>query len=179
MQKLIDTTPLHTELILNYTKYEISDQEYICITKLMTFDKLYVDFLIVLKEIPNVKPIISSLVTKKIVNIIDIDGRMVIDFNPLYQLFNEQVAVKASDATVNREQIEKLTHLLGRNIKPNEINQINTWLKGGSTFSDIEEAFYETLSRGISNFNYVQKILENEKSVEVQSENPIKRNWTY
>lgn len=179
MKKLIDTTPLHTELILNYPKYDITDQEYICITKLMTFDKLHVDFLIVLKEIPNVKPLISSLVTKKIVNIIDINGRMIIDFNPLYKLFNEDIKTEVVEAGVNREQLEKLTHLLGRNIKPNEINQINTWLNGGSTFTDIEDAFYETLSRGISNFNYVQKILENEKSVEVQNENPIKRNWTY
>ncbi len=181
MRNILKTTAIQNELILNYAAYNITNDEFICICQLLTIDPLHVDLLEFLKVTQNNKPLISSLVSKNIIAIGEKQGKMKIDLTQLYKKL-EDVNEKLEEIGLTNNQIDKLIHIFGRNLNPNEINQINSWLRAGATFTKIEESIYIALGREISNLNYIEKIIENSESttnVIEKKESPIKRNWTY
>lgn len=181
MINILKTTAIQNELILNYQQYDITEQEFICICQLLTFDPLIVDLSDFLKHTNNNKPLIASLVSKNLLKIGEQQGQMKIDLTGLYKAL-ENPSEKLPEIGLSTNQIDKLIHIFGRGLKPHEINQINSWLRAGASFNKIEEAIYSALARDISNLNYIQKILENEEETKApieQPNSPIKRNWTY
>lgn len=181
MKNILNTTAVQNELILNFSDYNISDQEFICICQLLTIDPLHIDLIEFLKVTKNNKPLISSLVSKNIISIGEQQGKMKIDLTLLYKKL-ENPGEKLEEVGLSNNQIDKLIHIFGRNLNPNEINQINSWMRAGATFNKIEEAVYIALGREITNLNYIQKIVENSDSTKSpieQGSNPVKRNWTY
>lgn len=181
MRNILKTTAIQDELILNYKDYNISNEEFICICQLLTIDPLHVDLLEFLKNTHNNKPLISSLVSKNIINLGEKQGKMTIDLTELYKKL-ENAIEKLDEIGLTNNQIDKLIHIFGRNLNPNEINKINTWLRAGATFTKIEESIYIALGREISNLNYIEKIIQNSDSTSSpieQHESPVKRNWTY
>ncbi len=181
MRKLLNTTAIQNELLLNYANYNITEQELICICQLLTFDPLEVDFISFLKVVKNSKPLVSSLVTKKIVSIKSKGNDVIIDLTSLYELLVADSETLREEGLAT-EQIDKLIHIFGRKLNPNELTQINSWLTAGATFAKIEEAIYIALGKGISNLNYIEKIIVNTNNTTedvVTKESSIKRNWTY
>lgn len=181
MINILKTTAIQNELIHNYPMYNITDQEFICICQLLTFDPLHVDLAEFLRNTNNNKPMISSLVSKNIINIGEQQGKMKIDLSLMYNKL-ENPSEKLNEIGLSANQIDKLTHIFGHSLKPHEINQINSWMGAGATFNKIEEAIYSALARDITNLNYIQKIIENGESTNKpieQTNSPIKRNWTY
>lgn len=181
MINILKTTAVQTELILNYRQYNITDQEFICLCQLLTFDPLHIDLALFLKNTSNNKPLISSLVSKNLINIGEQQGQMKIDLSLLYKKL-ENPSEKLNEVGLTANQIDKLAHIFGHSLKPHEINQINSWLGAGATFIKIEEAIYSALARDITNLNYIQKIIENDDATNKpidQYNSPIHRNWTY
>ncbi|WOO87225.1 DnaD domain protein [Mollicutes bacterium LVI A0039] len=181
MHKLLNTTAIQNELILNYKKYNLTAEEFICVCQMLTVDPLHIDLINFMRVAQNCKPLISSMVTKKLVNVLDKSGKMIVDLSPLYQLLQTDT-VGLTEVGLSGEQIDKLVHIFNRNLLPNEINQVNAWMRTGATFTKIEEAIYIALAKGINNFNYIEKIILNDgpKSTEApKNEGSIKRNWTY
>lgn len=179
MYKILNTTSIQSELIMNYSKFNISDDEFICLCQLKTFDHVHIDILEFLKTFPGKKAIISSLVTKNIVKLNNKNGVVFVDLNPLYNLI-ESSEEKGENEGLTTEQIDKLIHILARNLNPNEIVQINSWIKSGADFSKIEEAIYTALGKGVNNLNYIEKIVLNNSNSNYETKTePIKRNWTY
>lgn len=184
MKALLNTTAVQNELILNHAQYNIDAQEFVCICQMLTLDPITIDLITFLRITQNNKPNISSLATKNILTLREIDGKMMIDLTKLYELLsNSSVeSVGHEQNGLSAEQIERLIFIFGRKLHPNEIMKINSWLSAGATFAKIEEAIYSALSREISNLNYIEKIIINNNSTKqdvVNKESSIKRNWTY
>lgn len=180
MEKLLKTTAIQDELILNFENYQITAQEFVIICQMLTIDPVSIDLISFLRITKEAKPIISSLVTKKIIRLCEIEGKMLIDLLPLYELLND----KKSDyveMSLTSEQVDKIVHIFSRNLFPNEIHQINSWIAKGITYPKIEEAIYVALAKGINNLNYIEKIVFNskEEAQDLKKEGSIKRNWTY
>ncbi len=181
MDKLLKTTAIQNELVLNFKSYDISNEEFICICQMLTHDPLYIDLMSFLKSSQNSKPLISSLVTKKHLELVDRNGRMTINLSPLYEKLSSDTQV-LPEVGLTTDQIDKLIHIFGRNLNPNELTKINSWLKAGTTYSKVEEAIYVALAKGINNLNYIEKIIVNDSSTKTEvtaTESKIKRNWTY
>lgn len=181
MYNVLKTTAIQNELILNYNQYNITNEEFICICQLLTIDCIHIDLLDFLRKTQNNKPQISSLVSKQIINLGEKSGKMTIDLGPLYKkLDNPDETLSEVGLTTN--QIDKLVHIFGRQLNPNELNKINSWMRAGATFTKIEEAIYTALGREITNLNYIEKIIVNSNSTTdpvEKKEGPLKRNWTY
>lgn len=179
MYKVLNTTSIQDELIMNYSNYNISDEEFICLCQLKTFDHLHIDILEFLKVFPGKKAIISSLATKNIIKLNNKNGIVFIDLSPLYGLIENSEKLNQKEGLTSG-QVDKLIHILARNLNPNEIVQINGWLKAGVEFSKVEEAIYTALGKGVNNLNYIEKIVLNNSNnnCETKTES-IKRNWTY
>lgn len=181
MQKILKTTAIQDELILNYQQYNIEPNEFICICQLLTIDPLQIDLISFLRKTKNNKPIISSLATKKLITLGEVNGKVTIDLSKLYELMSSDFE-QLEQVGLSNEQVDRLVFIFGKKLLPNEIMKINSWLASGATFQQIEEAIYTALAREINNLNYIEKIiLNNNTTVEtvVNNESSIKRNWTY
>ncbi len=181
MRKILKTTAIQNELLINYSNYNISDQELICLCQLLTFDPIEVNFLNFLKQSKNSKPIISSLVTKNIVSIKSQGNDVIINLENLYDLLNDEQTEVQTDSLTS-EQIDKIVHIFGRRLNPNELMQINSWVAAGASYQKITDSIYIALGKGISNLNYIEKIIVNSNATTeevVKKESSVKRNWTY
>lgn len=181
MYNILKTTAVQDELILNYQNYNITNEEFICLCQLMTIDCIHIDLIEFLRKTQNNKPLISSLVSKHLITLGEKSGKMTIDLTSLYKKLDNP-GETLNEVGLTNNQIDKLVHIFGRQLNPNEINKINSWLKAGASFSKIEDAIYSALGREITNLNYIEKIIVNNNSTSEQIEkkdNSLKRNWTY
>ncbi len=181
MRALLKTTAIQNELLLNYKMYNLTAEELICLCQMITIDPVHVDLISFLKIAQNSKPLISSLVTKQMITLVDRQGKMTIDLSKLYTKLTSEVE-QLNEVGLTTIEIDKLIHIFGRNLNPNEIAKINSWMTAGATFSKIEEAIYVALAKGINNLNYIEKIIVNSNTTTeqvVKKESSIKRNWTY
>lgn len=181
MKNILKTTPIQNELIFNYANYNLTEQEFICICKMLTIDPLFIDLITFLRVSHNSKPLISSLVNKKVIKLVDVDGKMMINLNGLYDIISGE-RTEYEQVGLSNDQIDKLNHIFNKKMNPNEVLKINSWMAAGADFSKIEESIYIALAKGITNLNYIEKIIVNANSTTeevVQKERPVKRNWTY
>ncbi len=179
MEKLIKTTAIFDCLLLDYKHYDITESELICICQLKVYDDYLIDFILFMEETKCSKQVISSLVAKSKIKVVEVDGVAMISLEPIYEQLLSASKPEDVDNNLNKEQIERLSHLFNRSFQPHEIELINTWLQAGNDFKQIEEACYIALTKGVSNLNYIAKIIENAKPAQTVSESPITRNWNF
>ncbi len=186
MKNLIDTITVPRDVVLNSENYGISDEQLIILFKLIATAQIEVDFMHFLKSTGTSKTIISQMVSQKLIDIKEVNSKIIIDLMPFYQLVSGQVKEQTKpQATptvgLSAVEVDKLCHIFGKKLFPQEIEQINGWVKQGHSFDKIETAIYSALSRGVNNLNYIEKIVINNK--EQQNESPsthtIKRNWNF
>ncbi len=178
MEKLINVTTIQNELIVNYPKYDLTDEEFICICRLLTFDTINVKLNEFMKTFANQKPLISNMSIKKIVQIIEIESDVYISLRPLYELMIETRAHQTA-ICLSQKQVAKVSHILNRELKSSDIEQINMWMSRGHSFDEIESAIYKALVHEVDHLNYIEKILYNESPNQTSTKKPIARNWSY
>ncbi len=177
MNRLLKTTVIQDELILNYKNYNLTDEEFICICKLLTFDPLHINLASFLTSSNISKQIINNLVNKNVIKLIELDNSVAVDLTPLYEKITNE---NNSEIGLTSTQIEKLNHILATNLTTQEVKKINLWMYEGIKYAEIEEAVYTALSKGIKELNYIHKIIMNKNSEIKRNENvKVTRNWTY
>lgn len=178
MHRLVKTTAIQTELLLNYKNYDLMLEEAFCLCQLKAFDELLVPFVEFSQQTGATKNLISGLVTKKMIKLTELKGQVYINLQPFYDKLLEEKKVVESGIT--KEQIEKISHLFGRNLKPNEIQLMNRWIDNGNKYEKIEEAIYTAFGRGITNLKYIETIINNKEEQDVSTKtSTVTRNWTF
>lgn len=105
-----------------------------------------------------------SVPTAKIVNQTN-------DINNLFAT-NEEVV---SAPVMSHDFIQRITILWNQTLNSAEITKLNTWISMGFLQSDIELAIQKAIFNNAKNFNYVETILLNNKTME-QSSTSVTRN---
>lgn len=106
-----------------------------------------------------ISDLFSSLLSKKYIdmNVSKVDGKIHerINLNPFYDrlVLNKKTDDNSSDiyALFERE--------LGRTLSSFEYELINKWIENGISENIIKEALKEAILNGVTNFNYIDKIV--------------------
>ncbi len=70
--------------------------------------------------------------------------------------------INLNEKKLNSSDIDKIRVVLNREIKTYELEKIKQWFEKYS-IEEIQEAVYQTVLKGIDNFNYIEKVLFNDE----------------
>ena len=175
MDKVIDLIkekPLYIPRILinNYKNLKITDEELIIIIVLMSYgEKVLYDpselariidgnKRTIMKVIDNLsdKNILSLVIEKK-----NSKTYEYISLENLYEkLFNIVISKKEDDEEIDNSVFSIFENELGRTLSPMEYEKIKEWINSGNNNELIICALREAVMNGISNFNYIDRILD-------------------
>lgn len=68
--------------------------------------------------------------------------------------------IELKQKSLSVKDVDKIRVILNRELKNYELEQVKNWYKDYS-IKEIEEAVYQTVLKGIDNFNYIEKVLFN------------------
>ena len=157
-------------LLANYKELKIDCKELLFVSLLMSYDDvIYFDpghFSNVLGfEINEIMEIMSSLSTKKYVNLVvkNNDGKIK-EFLDISYLYERLASLVVSDAMSDDEESGSEIYTvieteLGRTLSPIEYETISGWLSANIGEDLIKEALKEAVLNGVGNLKYIDKIL--------------------
>lgn len=169
---LIKDKPLYIPRILinNYKNLKITDEELIIIIVIMSYgEKVLYDpeefariidgnKRTIMKLIDNLcdKNILSLVIEKK-----NSKTYEYISLDNLYEkLFNIVISGNDEDEEVDNSVFSIFENELGRTLSPMEYEKIKEWVNSGNNNELIICALREAVMNGISNFNYIDRILD-------------------
>lgn len=193
MRKLTNNFILNTDILKKYEKAGLTTTELVVSLKLFSFNQMDVSLIELINEFGlEIKTQITPLITKELVTLKNEDGKFVANVEKLYEALTcdvlEAVEEKAADIipditeikfakqlTVNN--VAQVKFILGREIKPIELESLKSWIESGFTFEMIEQAILKAGKKGIDSFNYIEAILKNSQTTESDSK-VIDRGWS-
>lgn len=154
-------------LLMNYKDLKLNEKELLFLSLLMSydgeigFDPAYFSKILSF-EVNDILEILSSLSTKKYVNVVvkKSAGKMkeFLDISCLYE--------KLMSYVISLEDVEKETEIysvieteLGRTLSPIEYETIGGWINANISEELIKEALKEAVLNGVGNLKYIDKIL--------------------
>ena len=159
-------------LISNYKKFKITDEELIIIIVVMSYgDKVMYDpekFAIDLNDSKrHIMRVINGLCDKNILSLImekkNNKTYEYISLDNLYEKLFNIVINKEDDEEVDNSVFSIFENELGRTLSPMEYEKIKEWVNSGNSNELITCALREAVMNGISNFNYIDRILDSWK----------------
>ncbi|MGL4589039.1 MAG: DnaD domain protein [Mycoplasmatales bacterium] len=193
MRKLTNNFILNTDILKKYEKAGLTTTELVVSLKLFSFNQMDVSLIELINEFGlEIKTQITPLITKELVTLKNEDGKFVANVEKLYEALTcdvlEAVEEKSADIipditeikfakqlTVNN--VAQVKFILGREIKPIELESLKSWIESGFTFEMIEQAILKAGKKGIDSFNYIEAILKNSQTTESDSK-VIDRGWS-
>lgn len=175
MDKVIDLIkekPLYIPKILinNYKNLKITDEELIIIIVLMSYgEKVLYDPSELARIIDGNKrtimKVIDNLCDKNILSLViekkNSKTYEYISLENLYEkLFNIVISKKEDDEEIDNSVFSIFENELGRTLSPMEYEKIKEWINSGNNNELIICALREAVMNGISNFNYIDRILD-------------------
>lgn len=175
MDKVIDLIkekPLYIPRILinNYKNLKITDEELIIIIVLMSYgEKVLYDPSELARIIDGNKrtimKVIDNLCDKNILSLViekkNSKTYEYISLENLYEkLFNIVISKKEDDEEIDNSVFSIFENELGRTLSPMEYEKIKEWINSGNNNELIICALREAVMNGISNFNYIDRILD-------------------
>lgn len=171
---LIKDKPLYVPRILinNYKLLNITDEELIVIMVIMSYDDKVVynpeEFA---KEIGgskrNIMKVIDNLCDKNILSLIieknNNKSYEYISLDNLYEKLFNIVIDNDEKEEVDNSIFSVFENELGRTLSPMEYEKIKEWITSGNSSELISCALREAVMNGISNFNYIDRILDSWK----------------
>lgn len=171
---LIKDKPLYVPRILinNYKLLNITDEELIVIMVIMSYDDKVVynpeEFA---KEIGgskrNIMKVIDNLCDKNILSLIieknNNKSYEYIVLDNLYEKLFNIVIDNDEKEEVDNSIFSVFENELGRTLSPMEYEKIKEWITSGNSSELISCALREAVMNGISNFNYIDRILDSWK----------------
>ena len=156
-------------LINNYKLFNITDEELIVIIVIMSYgDKVIYDPEEFAKEINgdkrNVMKIIDKLCDKHILSlVIEKNNRKTYEYislDCLYEKLFNIVIDNKEEQEIDNSIFSVFENELGRTLSPMEYEKIKEWVTSGNSDELITCALSEAVMNGISNFNYIDRILD-------------------
>ena len=185
---LIKDRPLVISRILlkNYRRMNISDTELIVIMVLMSFgDKIIYnpeEFAVLVNwDKHEMMKVINDLITK---NIISLDVERInkkayeyISLNLLYEkIFNIIIDNKKNNnRQIDISIFDTFEKELGRTLSPMEYEQIKEWITNGNSEEMINCALREAVLNGVSNFRYIDSILNDWRKKGYKNKNDVSK----
>lgn len=171
---LIKDKPLFVPRILfnNYKLLNITDEELIVIMVIMSYgDKVIYNPEEFAKEIGgnkrNIMKIIDNLCDKNILSlVIEKNNRKTYEYislDCLYEKLFNIVIDNKEEKEIDNSIFSIFENELGRTLSPMEYEKIKEWITSGNSSEIITCALREAVMNGISNFNYIDRILDNWK----------------
>ena len=155
-------------LINNYRKLGINDSELIVLVLLMSLDeKTIYNPEEMAKEINddkhNIMKIVNSLITKNIVSF-EVEKKNnkafeYISLDLLYEKLFNLLIDRKEDSKIEISVFDTFEKELGRTLSPMEYEQIKEWVNDGNSEEMITCALKEAVLNGVSNFRYIDSIL--------------------
>lgn len=183
--KVIKDRPVVVSRLLlnNYKKMNITDSELIVLIAVMSFgDKVIYDpdeFSKVIDgnklEIMN---IINDLIDKNIISlVVEKNNKKSYEYiciDSLYdKLFNILLDKKENLMEINNSVFSVFENELGRTLSPMEYEQIKEWIISDNNEELIISALKEAVMNGVSNFRYIDSILNDWKKKGYKNKNDI------
>lgn len=170
-------------LFSNYKMLGISDSELIVILIILSFgDKVEFDPEEFAKVVNGSKHeiicIINNLIEKNILSLVvdktDKKKHEYITVDLLYEkLFN--IVIDKKEEKIDNSIFSVFENELGRTISPMEYEQIKEWITSGNSIELITCALKEAVLNGVSNFRYIDSILNEWKKKGYKNKNDITR----
>ncbi len=157
-------------LLNNYKELGISAEELIIITIIMSYgDKVPYDPIAFANDSNTDKhemmKLINDLIDKNIISlIIEKNNRKTSEYLSLDILYNKlyNIAIGAEeDNPIDESVFSIFEGELGRMLSPMEYEKIKEWITSGNSNELIILALKEAVMKGVSNFNYIDSILNN------------------
>lgn len=155
-------------LINNYRKLGINDSELIVLVLFMSLDeKTIYNPEEMAKEINddkhNIMKIVNSLITKNIVSF-EVEKKNnkafeYISLDLLYEKLFNLLIDRKEDSKIEISVFDTFEKELGRTLSPMEYEQIKEWVNDGNSEEMITCALKEAVLNGVSNFRYIDSIL--------------------
>ncbi len=170
-------------LFSNYKMLGISDSELIVILIILSFgDKVEFDPEEFAKVVNGSKHeiicIINNLIEKNILSLVvdktDKKKHEYITVDLLYEkLFN--IVIDKKEEKIDNSIFSVFENELGRTISPMEYEQIKEWITSGNSIELITCALKEAVLNGVSNFRYIDSILNDWKKKGYKNKEDINR----
>lgn len=187
MNKVIDLIkekPLFIPKILvnNYKSLKITDEELIIIMVIMSYgDKVVYDPEVFAKEIGdnkrNVMKLIDNLCDKNILSlVIEKNNRKAYEYISLELLYEKLFNIvidNKENSEIDNSIFSVFENELGRTLSPMEYEKIKEWINSGNSNELISLALREAVMNGVSNFNYIDRILDSWRKKGYKDKNDI------
>ena len=154
-------------LLMNYKDLKLNEKELLFLSLLMSydgeigFDPAYFSKILSF-EVNDILEILSSLSTKKYVNVVvkKSAGKMkeFLDISCLYEKLMSYV-ISLEDEEKETEIYSVIETELGRTLSPIEYETIGGWINANISEELIQEALKEAVLNGVGNLKYIDKIL--------------------
>ena len=154
-------------LLMNYKDLKLNEKEILFLSLLMSydgeigFDPAYFSKILSF-EVNDILEILSSLSTKKYVNVVvkKSAGKMkeFLDISCLYEKLMSYV-ISLEDEEKETEIYSVIETELGRTLSPIEYETIGGWINANISEELIKEALKEAVLNGVGNLKYIDKIL--------------------
>lgn len=169
---LLKEKPLYIPRILlkNYKKLGISEEELVIIMVVMDYgDKVLYDPELFANDINGNKheimKIINNLFDKNIFTLVfEKNNRKTVEYislDSLYEKLFNMILDKKEDSEVDNSIFSIFEGELGRMLSPMEYEKVKEWITSGNSSELIICALKEAVLNGVSNFNYIDSILNN------------------
>ena len=181
---LLKDKPLYIPRVLlsNYKKLGITEEELVIIMVIMNYgDKVLYDPELFTREIAGnkheVMKIINNLFDKNILTLVmEKSNRKTVEYISLDSLY-EKIFNIVIDEKENNEIDNSIFSIfegeLGRMLSPMEYEKVKEWVTSGNSNELIICALNEAVLKGISNFNYIDSILNNWRKKGYKNKNDI------
>ena len=156
-------------LVNNYKDLKITDEELIIIMVIMAYgDKVIYDPEEFAREIGgskrNVMKVINSLCDKNILSLVmekkNSKTYEYIVLDNLYEKLFNRIIDNDENEEIDNSVFSIFENELGRTLSPMEYEKIKEWINSGNNNELIVCALREAVMNGISNFNYIDRILD-------------------
>ena len=181
---ILKDRPLYIPRLLlnNYKNLGISSEELIIIMVVMDYgDKVLYDPELFAKDINGnkheVMKIINSLFDKNIFTLVfEKSNRKTVEYISLDSLYDKLFNIvldKKEEVEIDNSIFSIFEGELGRMLSPMEYEKVKEWITSGNSTELIICALNEAVLKGVSNFNYIDSILNNWRKKGYKSKNDI------
>ncbi len=168
---LIKDRPFYIPRILvsNYKDFKITDEELIIIAVIMSYgDKVIYDPEAFAKDVGgskrNIMKVIDNLCDKNILSLViekkNSKTYEYISLDNLYEKLFNKVIDNDDNEEIDSSVFSIFENELGRTLSPMEYEKIKEWVSSWNNNELIICALREAVMNGISNFNYIDRILD-------------------
>ena len=156
-------------LIDKYKEFNLSETEVLTLMKIISFNEEDVDLAMLTQSMGISRSIIVNLESKGFISMKEDEKAIVVNCNNTYELIygktTQNTGKQRVSTVVGRENIDRINILLGRAIKPHEIEIVNVWISDNYSLEEIELAIQKSVANDVDNFKYMEAILKNSKKM--------------